>query len=162
MSNRDAQPILIRHRCPKAPCRGRIDTRAARSGRIETRCPVCGEVVVLQVPEALPADRTVTRCALCPSEAFFIRRDFPQRLGLALVILFALVASVFYYRENIPATFGILAAAVVVNLAIYPFTGRVTVCYRCRAEYRRVAYNPDHEEFDLATAEKHKNREPVS
>jgi len=31
----------------------------------------------------------------------------------------------------------------------------VTVCYRCRAEYRGNAYNPGHAGFDLATSEKY-------
>jgi hypothetical protein len=97
----------------------------------------------------------VRRCAVCGGTEFFVRKDFPQKLGLMLVILFGAVASVFYYFENIPATFGTLASLVVVDAAIYLFVGRVTACYRCRAEYRGVAYNPDLEGFDLATSEKY-------
>lgn len=98
----------------------------------------------------------VDRCAACGGVEFFIRKDFPQRIGLSLVIVFGLVASVFYYFENIPATFGALLALVVIDAAIYWIVGRVTVCYRCRAEYRGCVYNPDHHGFDLATSEKYK------
>ena len=97
----------------------------------------------------------VTRCAVCDGAEFFIRKDFPQRLGLALVIIFGLVASVFFYYKDIMASFGAMAALVVIDAAIYLFVGRVTVCYRCRAEYRDMVYNPGQHGFDLATSEKY-------
>jgi hypothetical protein len=101
------------------------------------------------------ADAPIDRCVVCGGQEFFIRKDFPQRLGLALVVVCALVASVFYYYENIPATFAALGTLVVVDTVIYFFVGKVTVCYKCRAEYRGLAYNPDHQGFDLATSEKY-------
>jgi hypothetical protein len=92
---------------------------------------------------------------VCGGKEFFIRKDFPQRVGLAVVVVFGLIATIFYYQRSIVASFATLAAAVVIDALIYFFVGRVTVCYRCRAEYRNVAYNPDHEGFDLATSEKY-------
>lgn len=109
----------------------------------------------MTVDQGLARDGDVRQCAACSGTEFFIRKDFPQKLGLMLVILFGTVASVFYYFENVPATFGTLASLVVVDAAIYLFVSRVSVCYRCRAEYRGVAYNPDHQGFDLATSEKY-------
>jgi len=155
MSHSNAKTILITHRCPKADCRHRIRTPIERSGRFETTCPACGQVVILNVDADLLTQRVVRRCALCPGREFFIRKDFPQKLGLIFVILAGLIASVFYYEENVPATFATLGAMVLIDAAIYLLVGRVTVCYRCRAEYRRVAYNADHQGFDLATSEKY-------
>jgi hypothetical protein len=126
-----------------------------RAGRNETACPSCGEELALNVPDELANERRVVRCVACPGREFFIRRDFPQRLGLALVVVFGLAASAFFYFENIIATFATLAALVVIDAVLFLFVGKVTVCYRCRAEYRNVAYNPDHEGFDLATSEKY-------
>src|SRR5690606_3621511 len=97
----------------------------------------------------------VTRCAACSGREFFIRKDFPQKLGLALVVAFGLIATAFYAYERVGLAFATLAALVVIDAGIYLFVGRVTVCYRCRAEYRGVAYNPDHKGFDLATSEKY-------
>ncbi|MBK8266935.1 MAG: hypothetical protein IPK83_00955 [Planctomycetes bacterium] len=87
----------------------------------------------------------------------FIRKDFPQRLGMLLVVVFGLVATCFYFARNVPMTFAVLGSLVVVDAVIYLFVGKVTVCYRCRAEYRGLAYNPDHEGFDLATSEKYES-----
>lgn len=156
MSKPDAKRILITHRCPKDYCRALIRTPGDRTGRVETLCPACGEAVVLDVDAAVMEQRVVRKCALCPGREFFIRKDFPQRLGMVAVVLAGLIASVFFYYENIPATFATLGALVLVDAVIYLLVGRVTVCYRCRAEYRGVAYNSDHQGFDLATSEKYK------
>lgn len=155
-SRPDTARILITHRCPRQDCRARIRTPGDRIGRLEAACPACGEAVVLDVDAALKERRAVHQCALCPGREFFIRKDFPQRLGLVAVILAGLVASVFFYGENIPATFATLGVLVLIDAGIYLLVGRVTVCYRCRAEYRGVAYNSDHQGFDLATSEKYK------
>lgn len=150
-----AKPPQISHRCPKDPCRAWVRTPVDRSGRIDTACPRCGEPLALNVPDDLANERTVTRCACCPGSEFFIRKDFPQRIGLTLVIVFGLAASVFFYLRNVPMTFAVLGLLVLIDAVIFLFVGKVTVCYRCRAEYRRVAYNPAHEGFDLATSEKY-------
>ena len=86
---------------------------------------------------------------------FFVRKDFPQRIGLLLVVIFGLLATVFYYYENIVATFATMSALVLIDAAIYLFVGKVSVCYKCRAEFRDVAYNAAHGGFDLATSEKY-------
>ena len=119
------------------------------------RCSACGQEMLIQSHVPMDSDRRAEQCVLCGGQEFFIRKDFPQRLGMWLVVLTGFAATVFYYRENIPATFGTLFALVIVDAVIYLFVGKVTVCYKCRAEYRGAAYNPDHHGFDLATSEKY-------
>ena len=170
--------IQITRKCPKAPCRGRISIVVECAGSVEVACPVCREAVKFEVPgelaprgdshamrdamagEARPTGVSggsgmVTRCAACPGREFFIRKDFPQKLGMVLVVVFGLVATYFYAEQRVGLTFATLGALVVIDAIIFFFVGKVTVCYRCRAEYRGVAYNPDHEGFDLATSEKY-------
>jgi len=118
-------------------------------------CPGCGRAVELSLDAAMAEQGRVTRCAACDGVEFFVRKDFPQKLGLALVVVFGLIATVFYSYKMVPAAFATLAALVVIDAIIYLFVGRVTVCYRCRAEYRGVAYDPNVEGFDLATSEKY-------
>jgi len=84
----------------------------------------------------------------------FIRKDFPQRLGVAVVIVFGL-AAIYYFSISVLIAWSILAAAVLIDLVIYAFLGKVTTCYACRAEYRKCPLNPAHEGFDLATSEKY-------
>lgn len=116
------------------------------------RCPECGEEITF-AGYAEPMDQ----CACCGGTEFFLRKDFPQKLGLFLVIVFGLVASVAYYYQRVMVTFSILAALVVVDVIIYFFIGKVVVCYKCRAEYRGFPYNSRLGGFDLATSEKYRN-----
>ena len=141
-------------RCGTSTCRGRIRLDRITGSESSGSCPQCCAKKQVRIDDALAAG-DVRSCVICSGAEFFVRKDFPQKLGLMLVLLFGVVASVFYYFENIPATFGTLASLVVVDAAIYFFVGRVTVCYRCRAEYRGVVYNPGHHGFDLATSEKY-------
>jgi hypothetical protein len=87
----------------------------------------------------------------------FIRKNFPQKLGLAIVIAAALA---FLILAANPTTFHIgawiLAAAALVDALIFVFVGKITVCYRCRANIPGPL-NADHNPFDLATAEKYRS-----
>ncbi|MFQ5423531.1 MAG: hypothetical protein ACE5F9_06070 [Phycisphaerae bacterium] len=152
---RNSEPVLITCRCPDAACHGRVRTVLSDVASLELACPHCGGRVHVAVDAALVETRSIGRCPACGGDEFFVRKDFPQALGLALVVVFGLTASVFYYFNHVLATFGTLGSLVVVDAIIYLFVGRVTVCYRCRAEFRRVAYNADHMGFDLATSEKY-------
>ena len=99
-------------------------------------------------------DGRINRCPCCGGSEVFVRKDFPQRLGLAVVVLAGLLSFVLLSRHTLLAL-GILAGVVALDALIYLFVGKVTVCYRCRAEFRGVRYNPAHHAFDLATAEKY-------
>jgi len=142
-------------RCRDAACRAPLSTVLQGPGPAAVACAACNRTHALRIDEALSREGRVCRCAVCDGVEFFVRKDFPQRLGMALVVLFGLTASIFYYYRNIPATFGTLAALVVVDAAIYLFVGTATVCYRCRAEYRRLNPETPYKGFDLATSEKY-------
>ncbi len=99
----------------------------------------------------------LTTCPACGCRDLFIRKDFPQKIGLALVIVAAVA---FLILAANPTTFyigvWILVAAAVIDAAIYGLVGKVTVCYKCRAEFRDRPLNPAHGAFELATAEKYR------
>lgn len=121
-------------------------------GSIE--CPRCHRPHPLDVTETVRTHNRVDRCAVCGCRELFIRKDFPQGIGLA-VVLVAGIASVILFRSNLLAAYAVLTGAVLVDLCLYLAVGKVTTCYACRAEYRRGRLNPDHEGFDLATSEKY-------
>lgn len=155
IETRKMTAITIVRKCPDTSCRGRLSTIVTAAGPLDARCHMCAAPAALDIPDDLANLGRVTRCAACSGREFFIRKDFPQKLGLALVVAFGLIATAFYAYERVGLAFATLAALVVIDAGIYLFVGRVTVCYRCRAEYRGVAYNPDHKGFDLATSEKY-------
>ena len=96
-------------------------------------------------------------CPACGCRDLFIRKDFPQKLGLSVVALAAIAFLVLAAR---PATFylgvWVLVAAAVLDAALFFFVPKITVCYRCRAEFRGHPLNPKHGPFELAVAEKYR------
>lgn len=147
--------ILMSFRCHGPECGRPIRANLSATGAHEAVCPGCRTRVALSVDEAAVESRSVTSCPLCNGIEFFVRKDFPQKIGLGLVVLFGLIASVLYYYHRVAATFAVLGALVIIDAFVYVLVGRVTACYRCRAEFRNVAYNPNHKGFDLATSEKY-------
>ncbi len=99
----------------------------------------------------------LTTCPECGCRDLFVRKRFPQRLGLGLVIGAGVAFLILAAR---PRTFyigvGVLVVVTILDLVLYPFFGKTTVCYRCRKEYPKRAINPEHGGFDLATAEKYR------
>ena len=101
--------------------------------------------------------KPLATCPRCGCRDLFVRKDFPQKLGLAVVVGAAVG---FLVLAANPRTFYIgalvLAGAVVIDAALFIFVGKVTVCYRCRGEFRDVPVNPEHGVFELAVAEKYR------
>lgn len=102
-------------------------------------------------------DLPIDACPTCACRELFIRKDFPQKTGLLVVVVAAIAFLVFAARRG---TFylgiWVLVLAVVVDAVLYLLVPRVTVCYRCRAEFRGVPLNPAHGPFELAVAEKYR------
>jgi hypothetical protein len=98
-------------------------------------------------------------CPSCGCRDLFIRKDFPQKLGLAIVIIaaiafLALAAS----RQRFYLGVTVLIVAMLIDAVLYWFVPRITVCYKCRSEFRGVPVNPRHEGFELAVGEKYRQR----
>ncbi|HTK28097.1 MAG TPA: hypothetical protein VL309_01000 [Vicinamibacterales bacterium] len=136
-------------RCPK--CDAALPVEAgARADAI--RCGRCGREIPLSWSDDVAADRAVDRCPICAGTDFYIRKDFDPKVGLAVVVVGALVSAVFYWFGRDLIAYSILAAAVFVDLIVYGRLTDVTVCYRCHAEFRG-AYRRTAPSFDLHTAD---------
>ena len=109
------------------------------------------------MPES-PAGQPLTACPNCGCRDLFIRKDFPQKTGLAVVVIAAVAFLVLAARRG---TFYlgvcVLLAAVVVDAVLYALVPKVTTCYRCRADFRGPPLNPEHGPFELAVAEKYRS-----
>lgn len=96
------------------------------------------------------------RCVVCGCREIFRRRDFPQRFGLMLVIAAAIASVILLARGQALWSMCVLLAAVVIDRIVYVFTKECLVCYRCRSEFRDVAIDASHEQWDLAIGEKYR------
>jgi len=146
--------MQIRYHCPTDSCVAIIEYEPLEQCGDPMECPRCRAKHPINITDAMRTQNFVDRCAVCGSEELFVRKDFPQSLGLAVVVVFGL-AAVYAFTLSVLIAWSILAAAAVLDLVIYAFLGRVTTCYACRAEYRKCDLNPAHEGFDLATSEKY-------
>lgn len=146
--------MQIRFHCPTDGCVAIVEYEPLETCGPTMECPRCHESIPMLISESIRRDHTPDRCAICGGSEMFVRKDFPQRLGLAIVVVFGL-ASIYFFRINAVISWAILASAVLLDVLIYLVIGKVTTCYACRTEYRKCRLNPNHEVFDLATSEKY-------
>lgn len=130
-------------------------TRAAFAPADEQlRCGACGQAI--QVPGDALVDGELRRCLVCPSTDLFVRKDFPQRLGVTIVVIgFAISCITWAYFLPV-ATFAVLFATALIDLALYVLVGDALSCYRCDAIYRGFGGHERHGSFSLETHERHR------
>lgn len=148
---------MITARCPSPGCGERLNVVFNYPDLPRFQCAHCAQEPPGAASRPWLDGKQVIECPLCGGREMFIRKDFPQKLGLAIVVVAAIISTILIYRHTL-AALAVLASVVVIDALIYLFVGRVTVCYRCRTELRGFAPNPAHEWFDLATAEKYPRR----
>ncbi len=120
----------------------------------ELKCPHCGQQI--KVPSGAIEGGHIHRCVVCPSSELFLRKDFPQRFGVALVVLGFIGSSIAWGYYIVWLSFAILFATALVDLGLYIFMGESLTCYRCHAQYRGFRENPFHTGFDLETHERYR------
>jgi len=98
----------------------------------------------------------IERCLVCPSSELFARKDFPQKLGVALVVIGFVASSVAWANYQVFWTFAILFATALVDLVLYLVMGESLTCYRCHAQYRGAQEIERHGGFDLETHERYR------
>lgn len=99
------------------------------------------------------------QCPACGCRDLFVRKDFPQKLGLTIVVIAAAAfMALAAWRQHFWLGALVLVVAVLIDASLYLFVPKITVCYRCRAEFRDRPVNPAHEGFELAIGEKYRHR----
>ena len=135
--------------CPD--CEAALPVDAAEAPTAIT-CGRCGRTIPLAVTDQVKTDVGLDRCPLCDGDDFYMRKDFDPKLGLAVVIIGALVSAGFYWYGMDLVAYGILGGAALIDLVVYGRLGDVSICYRCHTEFRG-SYPRTAGMFDLATAD---------
>jgi hypothetical protein len=135
--------------CPGCGAKLPVNAAQAPGG---VRCGGCSREMVLHVTDGVREDRMVDACPLCLGSDFYVRKDFDPKVGLAIVVIGALISAAFYWFGLDLVAYGILGGAALIDLIIYQRLGDVTVCYRCHAEFRGK-YRRTAGHFDLHTAD---------
>jgi hypothetical protein len=139
--------------CPRCEKPARIDLEPV-GGSLP--CPHC------KSPSAIPATaiagNQLERCLICPSRDVYLRKDFPQRLGVLIVVLGFIASSITWaYRWPI-WTYAILFATALVDVVLYLVMPSALVCYHCGAQYRGLPTSDRYAGFDLETHERHRQQ----
>ena len=106
-------------------------------------------------PDGCVGSEGVERCAFCGNRAFFLQKDFDQRLG-CLIMGVALAAALFVgWKFGLIWFTPVLLATVLIDWVVAGRIGAVTICYRCDAEYRDLPVHPRHKGYDPHVAERY-------
>jgi hypothetical protein len=117
-------------------------------------CPHCAQSIT--VPAGAVKNGRIHRCLVCPSTELFLRKDFPQKLGVTLVVIGFIGSSIAWANYQVGLSFAILFVTALIDLGLYIVMGESLTCYRCHAQYRGFEENPVHSGFDLETHERYR------
>lgn len=97
-------------------------------------CPQCGHTRAIAA-DALAAAGP-TRCLGCGNADLWRQKDFPQRVGLLMVALGAILSSIAWAYHWPILALSILGGFAIVDMVLFWVMPDVLVCYRCRARHR--------------------------
>jgi hypothetical protein len=87
-----------------------------------------------------------------------VRKDFPQRLGLMIIVMGFVASSVaLAWHQNV-VSLAILIGTAALDAVLYLVTGNVLTCYRCHSEYRDVQGLEQHPLFRLDVHERYRQQ----
>jgi len=143
----------VTFRCPHCDSIGEADFGPPA---IEIACPHCH--TKWPIPPGAIAGDDLQRCVVCPSTELFVRKDFSQSLGVAIVVVGGIVSSIFWFYRMPLWTYGVLFATALIDVVLYVTVGNLLQCYRCQAQYRGIPGLENREPFNLETHEKHRQQ----
>jgi hypothetical protein len=139
--------------CPHCERTNRVDCTPEQT---VLACEHCRQE--LRAPSEAFANGQLRRCLVCPSTDLFVRKDFPQRLGVTIVVLGLAASCIPWYYGRPVLTFAVLFATALCDLVLYLIMGSALTCYGCGAQYRGLDERDQHGGFDLATHERYRQR----
>ncbi|MEI6240931.1 MAG: hypothetical protein WCR51_11110 [Planctomycetia bacterium] len=148
--------MRITYACPACHTTVAVDGVESRSA---LECPACGAAITVPADAFAPGPPPqLRRCLVCPSTELFVRKDFPQRVGLAIVVAGLAASCVAWAWRELVLTFAILFGTALVDVVLYLVVPDCLSCYRCGARYRGAGVRGSFGGFDLETHEKHRQQ----
>jgi hypothetical protein len=143
----------LTYECPSCNAVGTVVPVEATTIAI---CPGCAQPRALR-REAMEGGG-LRSCAWCGTDDLYLQKDFPQGLGLAIVVVGFAISTVFWYYERPIPAYLVLLASALLDMILYYRVPDVTICYRCLGQYRGVGANAGgrFRAFDLAIGERYR------
>lgn len=123
---------------------------------LEATCAGCG--ARHEIRRSAAEDGTLEACPWCATTDLYLQKDFPQGLGMAILVVGFAISTVFWYYQMPLATFAVLIASVAIDWWLYYRVPEVTVCYRCLSQIRGAGADGAGRvrPFDLAIGERYR------
>jgi hypothetical protein len=122
-----------------------IEADPPRAIASEFQCAFCGDRHALHA-DSITQSGGLTACVACAHPELYTQKDFPRGLGIAIVVLAALLAPFTMYIS--------LVAAALIDAVLFKFARDVVVCYACRARHHHFTREPAHPRFDREIEER--------
>ena len=116
------------------------------AGEVPTTVTTPDGVAFDLFPAGVTPGGGLVACVACAHPELYTRKDFPRAVGVAIVVIAAILAPATNYIS--------LGVAALLDLALFRFAREVVVCYGCEAEHRGFAPDPRHPSFDIEIAER--------
>ena len=147
--------------CACPACRASIYQTSVEES-LSVTCPVCGQSVAvpkgaIQVSEK-DAQPQLFRCLVCPSTELFVRKNFPQRLGVGIVFVGLAMSCITWAYRDLFWTFAILFSTALLDVILFFVVPDCLTCYRCGARYTGTDGMSEFGNFNLETHEKYRQQ----
>ena len=113
-------------------------------------CEHCGEELKLggleADPRALDDAGGLWSCCACAHPELFTRRDLPQKVGVTVVVIAAILAPFTHYLS--------LVAAGIIDCVLFFLMPSVATCCVCLSEHRGYHSEPNHPRYDPEIADR--------
>lgn len=101
-------------------------------------------------------DPALSNCVVCGSHELYKKKDFPHALGMAILVVALILATIAYYAYEPWLCWAFLIGSAIIDGAMYLMVGDVVVCYRCEAHYRGLKPTDAHQPFEIAIGERYR------
>lgn len=128
----------------------RLDVSAESS---ELLCNACGKSTAIAA-EDISAEGKLNACVVCGCRELFVRKDFPQKVGVGIVACGFIASTIALAYHQRFVAYAILFATALIDLVLYFIVKNMLQCYRCQALYRGLSGLEAFEPFNLETHEK--------
>ena len=139
-------------------CNGCNRTLQVSSENPTDTCQNCVTATDLTLSDAILKHNVVDVCPRCEKSVFYIQRDFNQKVGVGIMVIFALLGLVCVWLDYPFYFYVCLGAGALLDLLLFALLPEITICYACKTAFRNVNSNPDHKPFDLHVADIYDSR----
>jgi len=135
--------------CPSCHTRQSFSPPAAKK---VAKCTSCEQNLFEFPTDNLIKSEILDQCPVCGTEHLYRQRDFNRKLGIALVVVGAILA---------PFTYGVsLIVLALVDWIIYRSVGEIGCCYQCGAVFRKLSRVDQLKPFNLSIYDYYRNLKP--